>query len=278
MTQERERAGEKPTLSSCPHCRNGIKRVMLTDSVLAHEFSDGERAWCEQCVDLHAHQQAMQRLEDWIRERVALGHGCDLVYGDDGELQCSNLVRHGELLDFRRMPMEKVFEVDARCKLEAAAEFMKRRESEQQALREPPIVDPMHKVSESNTLCYDEARDSQDYAEALEASRRRLNTLLQERDTGRETVENLSLSVEALESELRLKTQALREAQEEIARLKGDSAMLTSQRNALEADFRAMQNSRDDALTERDEARERAQALEARVKQLEEQLAHAQQR
>jgi hypothetical protein len=49
----------------------------------------------------------MSKKEQWeARRYLAINHqdGKCLIYGDDGELQCSNSSRHGRFIDFRREP------------------------------------------------------------------------------------------------------------------------------------------------------------------------------
>lgn len=47
----------------------------------------------------------MTKDEQWeMRKYLAISHedGKCLIYGDDGELQCNNMTRHGRCIDFRR--------------------------------------------------------------------------------------------------------------------------------------------------------------------------------
>ena len=47
-----------------------------------------------------------------IRKWLALSHadGKCIIYGDDGELQCCNIARHGRFLDFRRETITALLE------------------------------------------------------------------------------------------------------------------------------------------------------------------------
>ena len=48
-----------------------------------------------------------------VRKYIALSH-CDgkcIIYGDDGELQCSNIVRHGRGIDFRREKISDILDI-----------------------------------------------------------------------------------------------------------------------------------------------------------------------
>jgi|SRR5215471_17341711 len=49
--------------------------------------------------------QAVQPLERKYRMLLWKSHGCQGLYGDDGEMRCANAKRHG-LLDFKRMSLE----------------------------------------------------------------------------------------------------------------------------------------------------------------------------
>ncbi len=48
-----------------------------------------------------------------IREYLAISHqdGKCFLYSDDGELQCSNIIRHGRTVDFRREPIRDLLDV-----------------------------------------------------------------------------------------------------------------------------------------------------------------------
>ena len=48
-----------------------------------------------------------------LRKYLALSHedgGKCHIYGDDGELQCNNLFRHGRCIDFLKEPFEKLLD------------------------------------------------------------------------------------------------------------------------------------------------------------------------
>ena len=68
-------------------------------------------------------RQQVALLEIWIRKRIWAGHGCDGIYGDDGELQCNNITAHGRPLDFKRMPLQELFELDIRFRMTKAAQL-----------------------------------------------------------------------------------------------------------------------------------------------------------
>jgi len=48
--------------------------------------------------------------EQWLREYLWMNHGCpwDILYGDDGERQCSNLHRGAGMIDFKRDSFEDI--------------------------------------------------------------------------------------------------------------------------------------------------------------------------
>jgi hypothetical protein len=56
---------------------------------------------------------AMSDEEYRLRKYIAISHqdGKCSIYGDDGELQCSNLFRHGRTIDFRREPINDLLDV-----------------------------------------------------------------------------------------------------------------------------------------------------------------------
>lgn len=66
-------------------------------------------------------KEAADRIEDLekseraVRVHLWINHGCTGVYGDDGEMQCNNINRHGKPLDFVRMPIEELLEADRQC-------------------------------------------------------------------------------------------------------------------------------------------------------------------
>jgi hypothetical protein len=61
---------------------------------------------------------------DWVEQRLRtewwLSHGCPFaaLYGDDGEMQCNNIARHG-LRDFKRDDLLALKGVVESCRLEA---------------------------------------------------------------------------------------------------------------------------------------------------------------
>ncbi len=55
------------------------------------------------------------QLEKEVRYFLWVGHGCQGIYGDDGEMQCNNAQLHG-FLDFKRQPLEKLREAVTVCK------------------------------------------------------------------------------------------------------------------------------------------------------------------
>lgn len=54
-----------------------------------------------------------RQVEYRIRQYLAFSHqdGKCHIYGDDGELQCGNLARHGRTIDFRREPLSDLLDV-----------------------------------------------------------------------------------------------------------------------------------------------------------------------
>ena len=54
-----------------------------------------------------------------VREYLAFSHtdGFCFIYGDDGELQCNNIGRHGRCLDFKRDPIESLILAIQACRL-----------------------------------------------------------------------------------------------------------------------------------------------------------------
>lgn len=57
-----------------------------------------------------AMKQQIRDLERKYREALWAGHGCDGIYGDDGELQCNSMLQHGGPIDFKREPLEAIEE------------------------------------------------------------------------------------------------------------------------------------------------------------------------
>lgn len=54
-------------------------------------------------------KKTYEELEADVRRMLWIGHGCQGVYGDDGEMQCNNASLHG-FLDFRRQPLDELKE------------------------------------------------------------------------------------------------------------------------------------------------------------------------
>ena len=52
-------------------------------------------------------------VEARVREYLAFSHtdGKCHIYGDDGELPCANLARHGRTIDFRREPIGDLLDI-----------------------------------------------------------------------------------------------------------------------------------------------------------------------
>jgi len=76
------------------------------------DVGHSDRVLVVECPEL---QQEVERLKgelqdsDYeLRKALWIGHGCDGVYGDDGELQCNNISLHGQPLDFKRMPLDEL--------------------------------------------------------------------------------------------------------------------------------------------------------------------------
>lgn len=57
----------------------------------------------------------MTTSEQWAaRVALAMSHedgGKCMIYGDDGELQCSNYMRHGRTIDFRREKFQDLIDI-----------------------------------------------------------------------------------------------------------------------------------------------------------------------
>jgi len=103
-TQERERE-KREALEERPALLKKIERLE----------KELEKSRLITCTDT----PAMTAEEQWeMRVYLALSHqdGKCLIYGDDGELQCNNIGRHGRGLDFRREPLTALLEAvkDAR--------------------------------------------------------------------------------------------------------------------------------------------------------------------
>jgi hypothetical protein len=51
--------------------------------------------------------------EDDVRFFIALAHedGKCHIYGDDGEIQCSNIARHGRTIDFKRESIKDILNI-----------------------------------------------------------------------------------------------------------------------------------------------------------------------
>lgn len=61
-----------------------------------------------------------------VREYIASSHedGKCSIYGDDGELQCNNIERHGRCLDFMREPIKDLLENIQNTRLKEVIEAM----------------------------------------------------------------------------------------------------------------------------------------------------------
>jgi hypothetical protein len=63
-----------------------------------------------------------------MRVYLALSHedgGKCRIYGDDGELQCNNIMRHGRFIDFRREPIKDLLAIVQETRLKEFYEQMK---------------------------------------------------------------------------------------------------------------------------------------------------------
>jgi hypothetical protein len=69
--------------------------------------------WLRTRAEQKAADSLMSDDEYELRKFIALAHqdGKCQIYGDDGELQCSNMIRHGRTIDFRREPIRALLEV-----------------------------------------------------------------------------------------------------------------------------------------------------------------------
>jgi hypothetical protein len=67
-----------------------------------------------------------------VREYIASSHEDDKcsIYGDDGELQCNNIERHGRCLDFMREPIKDLLENIQNTRLKEVIEAMSKASKE----------------------------------------------------------------------------------------------------------------------------------------------------
>jgi len=64
----------------------------------------------------------IKSLEAELRYWLWMGHGCQGLYGDDGEMQCNNAKKHGKFLDFKRDPLDELQSHVTCCKIVIYAE------------------------------------------------------------------------------------------------------------------------------------------------------------
>ncbi len=86
----------------CPECRE-----ILSSHETPHMWKNTPYGYCNGDPIPYERRRAPQPdalVEARVREYLAFSHtdGKCNIYGDDGELQCANLARHGRTIDFRR--------------------------------------------------------------------------------------------------------------------------------------------------------------------------------
>jgi len=78
------------------------------------------------------HHAAMTALELKYRKRLWLSHGHQGLYGDDGEMQCSECIMYG-VMDYKRDPLDKVEEAHHNaCMLRVARIIIERSQEEKE--------------------------------------------------------------------------------------------------------------------------------------------------
>ena len=108
--------GEQRWRMSIPAEPESDPDLIIADALgKAHDLV--AEAWEEGKPQTRAEQKASDALmsddEYELRKFIAFAHqdGKCHIYGDDGELQCSDMIRHGRTIDFRREPIPALLEV-----------------------------------------------------------------------------------------------------------------------------------------------------------------------
>jgi hypothetical protein len=85
--------------------REAYFRLCVDDDV-----SLSSKCCSELLAEIDALRAEMFGIELRLRQELWLGHGHKGVYGDDGEMQCSECLPLSRMYDYRREPIEKVIE------------------------------------------------------------------------------------------------------------------------------------------------------------------------
>lgn len=96
----------------------------LIETVLTIIDKEGLPSVAEVLILCRAELFSLTRQQARLREFVWINHGCSFnhLYGDDGELQCSHLVAHPGVFDFKRTDMDVILDALKAGRVNALAE------------------------------------------------------------------------------------------------------------------------------------------------------------